>query len=130
MLADGGEGRLDVVSAALPEEHESDGAFLRHWAAYRVSPGERLTRSGLADRLAADVARLDDVIGRQLDAILHHPQFQAIESSWRGLEWLVGRADEAIGSDAHSKSANAVRVRLLNCSKGELQARPHPGRGV
>ena len=52
MLADGGEGRLDVASAALPEEHESDGAFLRHWAAYRVSPGERLTRSELADRLA------------------------------------------------------------------------------
>ena len=121
MLADGGEGRLDVASAALPEEHESDGAFLRHWAAYRVSPGERLTRSELDDRLAADVARLDDVIGRQLDAILHHPQFQAIESSWRGLEWLVGRADEAIGSDAHSKSAKAVRVRLLNCSKRELQ---------
>ena len=35
MLADGGEGRLDVASAALPEEHESDGAFLRHWAAAR-----------------------------------------------------------------------------------------------
>jgi len=121
MLADGGRSRLDVASAALPEADQSYGALLRHWAGYRVGPGERLTRSDLADRLAVDVARLDDVIGRQLDAILHHPRFQALESSWRGLEWLIGRSDDAIGSEGHSKSAGGVRVRLFNCTKRELQ---------
>ncbi|WP_332452182.1 type VI secretion system contractile sheath domain-containing protein, partial [Burkholderia ubonensis] len=29
------------------------------------------------------LADLDEQLGRQLDAILHHPAFQALESTWR-----------------------------------------------
>lgn len=34
------------------------------------------------------VCELESVISDVLDAILHHPQWQQIESSWRGLWWL------------------------------------------
>lgn len=27
-----------------------------------------------------------------MNAVLHHPDFQALESAWRGLDWLIGRA--------------------------------------
>ncbi|PIT43267.1 type VI secretion system contractile sheath large subunit [Snodgrassella alvi] len=39
------------------------------------------------------IAKLDRLISNQLDNILHHPEFQAIESTWRGLKFLVDRTD-------------------------------------
>jgi type VI secretion system protein ImpD len=91
---------------------------LRTWAAVRVALGERLTREQLQIRLGEDVAELDAALARQVDAILHHPAFQKLESSWRGLAWLVNQAElaqnESFGS-AH------VEVRVLPVSKRELR---------
>ncbi|ABY99117.1 TPA: type VI secretion system contractile sheath large subunit [Pseudomonas putida] len=39
------------------------------------------------------IAEVDRVLGKQMDAILHHPEFQQLESSWRGLKILVDRTD-------------------------------------
>ncbi|MFW3899688.1 type VI secretion system contractile sheath large subunit [Pseudomonas bharatica] len=39
------------------------------------------------------LAQIDTRIGKQMDFILHHPGFQALESSWRGLRFLVDRTD-------------------------------------
>jgi type VI secretion system protein ImpC len=39
------------------------------------------------------LAVIDRLLGKQIDAILHHPAFQALESSWRGLQFLVERTD-------------------------------------
>ena len=40
----------------------------------------------LTDR---DIAQLDRMISRQLDAILHQERLRRLEGSWRGLAWLV-----------------------------------------
>ena len=61
------------------------------------------------DRL---IAKLDESIGRQVEAILHHPDFQALESAWRGLKFVVDRVDFNEG----------VRLELWNYSKEELQS--------
>src|SRR5262245_8889453 len=42
-------------------------------------------RSEVARRLGRDAARIDDLIAQQVNAILHHPAFQKLEASWRGL---------------------------------------------
>ncbi|MCL2724722.1 MAG: type VI secretion system contractile sheath large subunit [Polyangiaceae bacterium] len=42
-------------------------------------------------RIDRVIAALDARIGAQLDAILHHPDFQALEAAWRGLGWVVDR---------------------------------------
>ncbi len=39
------------------------------------------------------LAQIDARIGKQVDVILHNPGFQALESSWRGLRFLVDRTD-------------------------------------
>lgn len=39
------------------------------------------------------IARLDDMMNQQLDAILHHEKFQQLESLWRGLKYVVDRTD-------------------------------------
>lgn len=41
------------------------------------------------------VARIDRLISDQLNAILHHPRFQTLEASWRGLWYLVLQAEGA-----------------------------------
>ncbi|TFT43440.1 type VI secretion system contractile sheath large subunit, partial [Proteus mirabilis] len=50
---------------------------------------ERLDRN-LLDHHIAD---LDKQISQQLDEVMHHSDFQKIESAWRGLKFLVDRTD-------------------------------------
>lgn len=39
------------------------------------------------------IAQLDQLISAQVDEILHHEQFQSIESLWRSLHYLIERTD-------------------------------------
>ncbi|MCC5810918.1 MAG: type VI secretion system contractile sheath large subunit [Ectothiorhodospiraceae bacterium] len=59
------------------------------------------------------LVHLDRVIGRQLDEILHHPRFQKLEASWRGVDMLVN-------AEADYDELLAVKVRVLNVSWQEL----------
>lgn len=56
--------------------------------------------------LNRDVARIDELVSRQLDAILHHPRFQKLEASWRGLRYLAEQVEEG----------SRTRIRLLDVS--------------
>jgi type VI secretion system protein ImpC len=56
------------------------------------------------------IAALDRRCSAQLDSILHHPEFQALEATWRGLYRLVGR----IEFDQN------ILVEFLSCSKEDL----------
>lgn len=93
------------------------GETLTAWAATRVAAGERLSRSDLVNRLAADVAAIDAALGRQVDAVLHHPAFQGVESAWRGLRWLV---DEAAEADGLAERQGKIQIRVLPVTKREL----------
>jgi type VI secretion system protein ImpC len=44
-------------------------------------------------RIDHHLAAIDLLLGKQIDAILHHPVFQMLESAWRGLQFLVDRTD-------------------------------------
>lgn len=39
------------------------------------------------------LAQIDSRISKQMDVVLHNPRLQALESSWRGLKFLVERTD-------------------------------------
>ncbi|WP_254067835.1 type VI secretion system contractile sheath large subunit [Burkholderia sp. L27(2015)] len=56
------------------------------------------------------IGQLDKQVGRQLDAVLHTPEFQALEGRWRGLWMLVGRTD----------FRKNVRIEVLDVSKDAL----------
>jgi type VI secretion system protein ImpC len=55
--------------------------------------------------------RLDE-LSRQLAAILHHPDFQRLEGTWRGLHHLVW----------NTETCSLLKIRVLNVSKRELSA--------
>ena len=60
--------------------------------------------------LEAIVGEIDLALGTQLNAILHAPEFQTVEATWRGL-WMLARA-----ADGHED----VKVKVLNISKRQL----------
>lgn len=67
----------------------------------------------LARRLHADIAAIDGMLNEQVNAILHHPRFQRLEASWRGLAFLVNRAD--------AEADPLIRVRVLTAKWSELE---------
>lgn len=56
--------------------------FLRRAVEPHVVPARAREQEGL-------VAAVDQALAEQLRAVLHQPEFQALEASWRGLDWLV-----------------------------------------
>ncbi len=58
----------------------------------------------------ARIAQIDHLLSIQLNEILHHPQFQKLEASWRGLKYLIGQ----------SETSSSLKIRVMNVSKKEL----------
>jgi len=58
------------------------------------------------------VASVDAAVGELMRKILHHPQFQALEASWRGVSLLVSRLE--CGAD--------LKLFVWDVSKAELEA--------
>lgn len=57
------------------------------------------------------IAELDRQISRQLDEVMHHPEFQKMESLWRGLKHTVDLTD----------FRQNVKIEILDVSKEDLR---------
>ena len=60
--------------------------------------------------LEAACADIDRKLTGQINAILHHPEFQALESTWRGLHYLVRTVD----------TDDTLKIRAMDVSKRDL----------
>jgi type VI secretion system protein ImpC len=60
--------------------------------------------------ISARVGQIDALISEQLNAILHHEDFQQLEASWRGLHYFVHQ----------SETGSMLKVRVMNVSKKDL----------
>jgi type VI secretion system protein ImpC len=58
----------------------------------------------------AMIAEIDARLSAQINEILHHPEFQKLESAWRSLRYLVDQVD----------FRENVRVEMVNASKEDL----------
>lgn len=59
------------------------------------------------------IASLDRQISRQLDAVMHHPDFQRVESTWRGANrWQVTLNDPRLREPEGADFYLSVRCRL------------------
>jgi type VI secretion system protein ImpC len=56
------------------------------------------------------IAELDKKLSVQVDAIMHHRSFQQLESSWRGLRFVIDRTN----------FRENIKLELLNVSKDQL----------
>jgi type VI secretion system protein ImpC len=78
--------------------------------AERVLDSERLLAADPVATIKAALADIDSRLHTQLNAILHHDTFRAVESAWRGLHHLVN----------HCETDEMVQVRVMSVSKQEL----------
>jgi type VI secretion system protein ImpC len=58
----------------------------------------------------AYIAELDRKISEQLNLVMHHADFQKLESAWRGLHYLVN----------NTETDQLLKIRVFNISKKEL----------
>ena len=56
------------------------------------------------------IAELDKKLTAQVNKIIHHQDFEDLESAWRGLDYLV----------SHTETSEQLKIRVLNISKQEL----------
>ncbi len=56
------------------------------------------------------IAYLDELISAQLNEVMHQPEFQKLEASWRGLNYLVQQ----------SETGETLKIRVINVSKADL----------
>ncbi len=57
------------------------------------------------------IAEIDELISKQLDEIMHAPDFQKLEGTWRGMHYLV----------MNTETSTRLKLRVLNVTKKELQ---------
>jgi type VI secretion system protein ImpC len=58
----------------------------------------------------ARIAQIDHLLSIQLNEVMHHPTFQKLEGSWRGLKHLMDQSETGV----------MLKIKVLNCSKKEL----------
>ena len=56
------------------------------------------------------IAQIDEIISVQLNEVLHHPDLQKLEATWRGFAYLV----------FNTETSTRLKIRMLNATKGEL----------
>lgn len=58
----------------------------------------------------ARIAQIDHLLSLQVNEIMHHPDFQKLEGSWRGLQFLMKQ----------SETSAMLKIKVLNVSKKDL----------
>ncbi|HET6280296.1 MAG TPA: type VI secretion system contractile sheath large subunit [Polyangia bacterium] len=84
-------------------------------AAVRTLAQHALEKAGLigsdvVESINAMIGEIDKKMSQQINAIMHHPDFQQLESAWRGLHHLVN----------NTETDEMLKVKVLNISKKEL----------
>lgn len=76
----------------------------------QVMDGTVVISNNLAATLDARVAEIDRLISNQVSAIMHAPDFQKLEGSWTGLQYLV----------KNTSTGQNLKIKVLNATKKEL----------
>jgi type VI secretion system protein ImpC len=69
-----------------------------------------LIGSDVVESINAMIAAIDRKLTDQVNAIMHHPNFQQLESAWRGLHYLVN----------NTETDEMLKIRVMNVSKKDL----------
>ena len=109
-----GESLLDEILAETKmspgdEGYEVARAGVQAFIAELVRPqreGEKVDKA-LVDAM---IAEIDQKLSTQIDEIIHHADFQRMESAWRGLKFCIDRVN----------FRENIKVEMLNVSKEDL----------
>ena len=78
--------------------------------AHQALANVRLISSNTVASIEAMVAALDQKMTEQVNLILHHEDFQKLESAWRGLHYMVN----------NTETDEQLKIRVMSISKQDL----------
>ena len=101
-----------VIAATRPQssvEQERAKDYFRQFLDHAVKPGQVVSKD-VETNIKAWIGEIDKKLSTQLNEILHDPGLQKLESTWRGLHYLVDQ----------SETGENLKIRVLNVKKQEL----------
>jgi type VI secretion system protein ImpC len=101
---------LDQVVAATRQTTPDHAQELVKTLVEQALSGTVTFDKNLTRTIDSAVAAIDRKLSDQLNAIMHHPKFSALEGTWRGLHYLV----------MNSETGTALKLQVLNLPKREL----------
>ena len=99
------KGRMARDEQQRPYARDLIGEFVSQVLDSSIAVGEDTVAS-----INQRIAQIDKLLTDQLNEILHDPDFQRLEASWRGLHYLV----------SNTETSTTLKLRLLNATKGEV----------
>src|SRR5262245_47977071 len=78
--------------------------------AAQVLSDQDLILDDATNSINALIAEIDLKLTQQINHIIHHPDFQKLESAWRGLHYLV----------SHTETDEMLKIRFMPLSKQDL----------
>ncbi|HET6576198.1 MAG TPA: type VI secretion system contractile sheath large subunit [Fimbriiglobus sp.] len=101
-----------VIAATRPQsQKEADRAkgYFKQFLEGVVKPGQVVSQDVEAN-IKYWIGEIDKKLSAQLNEVMHHPEFQRLEATWRGLHYLVQQ----------SETGTQLKIRVLNAKKTEL----------
>ena len=105
-----GGGLLDQAISATKQTKKEDAQELIQALVAECLSGTVTYDKNIISTIKERIAAIDNVVSKQLSAIMHDPKFQKLEGSWRGLHYFV----------YNSETGTQMKLRVLNCTKREL----------
>jgi type VI secretion system protein ImpC len=99
------QGRFDRDASSLERGKDLVKEFVT-----QVLDGQMTLSRDAEATIAARVAQIDRLISLQLNEVLHHPSFQKLEATWRGIKYLLDQ----------SETSDQLKIKVLNVSKKDL----------
>src|SRR3989442_15771959 len=100
---------LDRTKPLNDKERERNKDYVGQFLKQVVQPGQVISKD-VETNIKYWIAEIDKKLSAQLNEIMHHPDFQKLEGTWRGLHYLINR----------SETGENLKIRVLNVTKREL----------
>jgi len=99
------EGRLVRKADQRESARDLIGEFVK-----QVMAGEMVVSKDTELMINSRIAQIDRLISKQLNEVMHHPEFQKLEASWRGVHYLVSQ----------SETGDLLKLKVMNVPKKDL----------
>ena len=95
-----------------PKSEEAKGAveIAVQTLARQALVNTQLISSDTVGSIEAMIAAIDRKMSEQVNLVMHHPDFQKLESAWRGLHYMVN----------NTETDEQLKIRVMSISKQEL----------
>jgi type VI secretion system protein ImpC len=102
-----------VIQATRPQdsrEAERNKTYFKQFLESVVQPGQVISKDVEAN-IKHWIGEIDKKLTAQLNEVMHNPDFQKLEGTWRGLHYLVHQ----------SETGTQLKIRVMNAKKNEIQ---------